>query len=98
MTIMMHLAEMMASHDARIDHLIAAQITDEQHQDFGGFLRSESYHVEPRESGFGLSVLIEGYICKESRHFHGAAVAQAIRNVLVYMERHQRPDLSLIHI
>ena len=92
MTIMKHLAEMMASHDAQIDHLIAAQITDEQHQDFGGFLRSESYHVEPRESGFGLSVLIEGYICKESRHFHGAAVAQAIRNVLVYMERHQRPD------
>ena len=39
MTIMKHLAEMMASHDAQIDHLIAAQITDEQHQDFGGFLR-----------------------------------------------------------
>lgn len=89
---MLHFQEMMADHDALIDRLIACQVKNEQSPDFGGFLRREAMAVEPRESGFNLSELIEGYVCKESRHFHDEAVADAIRRVLVYMERHQRPD------
>ena len=89
---MLHLQEMMASHDALIDQLMVSQVVDEHNPDFGGFLRGGFMYVEPRESGFHLADLIEGYICRESRHFHSKQVAETIRRTLVYMERHQRPD------
>ncbi len=90
--LMLHLSEMMTSHDALIDRLMAAQETDPQNPDFGGFILPKVMMVEPRESGFRLSDLIIGYICKESCHYHDERTAEAIRRTLVYMERHQRPD------
>ena len=87
-----HLPEMLASLDAHIDHLLRVQVTEPGHPDEGGFVQPSLYHVEPRESGFMLSRLIIGYICRESRHFHSAAVRRAIELDLLYMQRHQRPD------
>ena len=89
---MLHMQEMMASHDALIDSLMASQVVDQNNPDFGGFLRGGFIYVEPRESGFHLADLIEGYICRESRHFHSPQVADAIRRTITYMDRHQRPD------
>ena len=45
---MLHMQEMMASHDALIDSLMASQVVDQNNPDFGGFLRGGFMYVEPR--------------------------------------------------
>ena len=86
-----HLVDMVRGLDAEIKHLLRAQVIDESAERYGGFL-TPWQHVEPRQSGFGFSRLMLGYISRESSHYLSANVEQALRACLVYMEHHQRPD------
>lgn len=84
-------AAMLAAEDASLAALMSKQIRDENDPRFGGFWTGE-FHVEPRESGFLLGRLVTVYATPASRwHLH-PDVQRAIEALLVYMERHQRPD------
>ncbi len=88
---MHHLMEMVKSLDIDVAKAVAMQVTDAQDPRYGGFLLP-NYHVEPRMSGFVFSRLAIAYICKESTHHLSKEVEQALKAVLIYMERVQRPD------
>ena len=86
-----HRSELLARADAHVGGLISRQILDEHDPRYGGFWTPD-FHVEPRQSGFFLSDLITVFICPDSRWYQSGEVERAIRAVLTYMERHQRPD------
>lgn len=86
-----HLPQMVCTLDAEIDRLLGSQVKDRGDARFGGFMLP-NYHVEPRMSGFGLSRMVAGYVCNESRHYLSERVKEAMEAVLVYMDAHQRPD------
>lgn len=88
---MQHCLELLKVREEHVRLLISRQITDEGDPRCGGF-RTPEFHVEPRESGFFLSELITVYVTPGSGLYLNAEVEQAIRRVLAYMERHQRPD------
>ena len=48
--------------------------------------------MEPRQSGFFLGEMVTAFVTPESRWYFDAEMEEAIRAVLTYMERHQRPD------
>lgn len=87
----LHLTEMVAALDADIDRLLASQVKDRQSPVYGGFLLPGD-HVEPRMSGFGLSRMVMGYVCQESRHHLSTQVKEGLEATLAYMDAHQRPD------
>lgn len=88
---MQHRLELLTAQEGRVRQLMARQITEENDPRFGGFC-TEEFHVEPRESGFFLSELMQAYVTEESRFYLDKEVKAAIERTLVYMKRHQRPD------
>ncbi len=87
----MHIKDLVSALDEEISKLVACQVNVPGNDRFGGFLLP-NYHVEPRMSGFALSKLILGYVCRESTHFLSNQLVATIGNTLVYMQRYQRPD------
>ena len=88
---MKHINEMLRVQDGRVAELIDRQITDAGDDRFGGFW-TDDFHVEPRQSGFFLGLMIGSFVDEKSRWYLDDTLAGAIRNVIVYMQRHQRPD------
>ena len=87
----MHLQEMVAALDARVDELLRVQVNDPADARNGGFLL-EPFHVESRSVGFCLSALICSYLTPLSHHHLSDAVKAAAFAALSYLERFQRPD------
>lgn len=88
---MKHRPVMLRDLDNKIAKLLPRQILQENDPRFGGFW-TEDYHVEPRQSGFFLGLMVSAYVTEDSRWYLDSSLARAIRADLVYMHCHQRPD------
>ena len=77
--------------DGSVAGLLERQIREPSDPRYGGFW-TESFHVEPRQSGFFLGEMIAAFCTSDSRWYLSARLAEGIRAVLTYMETHQRPD------
>ncbi len=86
-----HRQEMLRDMDARLEGVLARQIMEEGDPRFGGFW-TESFHVEPRQSGFFLGEMIAAYCTPDSSWYLHPRMEKAIRAVIAYMDAHQRPD------
>ncbi|MDD3335137.1 MAG: hypothetical protein PHI98_06405 [Eubacteriales bacterium] len=86
-----HYKELLHQLDVQLSALLTRQLSEASDERMGGFW-TDSFHVEPRQSGFFLSEMLAAYVTKESCYYLQPAMAQAIQRTLTYMERHQRPD------
>ncbi len=86
-----HRQEMLRDMDARLEGVLARQIMEEDDPRYGGFW-TESFHVEPRQSGFFLGEMIAAYCTPDSSWYLHPRMEKAIRAVIAYMDAHQRPD------
>lgn len=91
MTVISHRKELLHALDGRIAALLPRQIIDRDDPRYGGFW-TDSFHVEPRQSGFFLGDMVTAFVTPESHWHLNNELAEGIRAVLTYMERHQRPD------
>ncbi len=86
-----HRDELLKQLDASMDGILARQITEKDDPRYGGFW-TRGFHVEPRESGFFLGQMMAVFCTKDSKWYLAPRMEEAIRALLVYMEKHQRPD------
>ncbi len=86
-----HRQEMLRDMDAHLEGVLARQIMEENDPRYGGFW-TESFHVEPRQSGFFLGEMIAAYCTPDSAWYLHPRMEKAIRAVIAYMDAHQRPD------
>lgn len=86
-----HRLEALRHLDDRIESLLDRQLTGEDDSRYGGFWK-ESFHVEPRESGFFLGEMLAAFCTADSRWHLSTRLAKAMQAVITYMQRHQRPD------
>ena len=77
--------------EKRISFLLSRQITDPSDPRLGGF-RTDSFHVEPRQSGFHLGEMTAAFVTPDCAWYLSPRLKDAIELVLGYMFRHQRPD------
>ena len=86
-----HREESLRQLDNMIEGALSRQLTGEDDPRYGGFW-TRGFHVEPRESGFMLGQMIAVYVTPDSRWYLSERLADAMRALIVYMQRHQRPD------
>ena len=86
-----HREESLRQLDNVIEDVLSRQLTGEDDPRYGGFW-TRGFHVEPRESGFMLGQMIAVYVTPDSRWYLSERLAGAMRALIVYMQRHQRPD------
>ena len=86
-----HREEALRQLDKELAAVLKTQIMDESDPRYGGFW-TRGFHVEPRESGFHLGRMMAAFCTEDSKWYLCSKMEKAIRALLVYMKKHQRPD------